>query len=163
MTVRLCKTALVATVALLMTLAAFNNIADYGSNWLFVRHVMAMDTIFPGSDQHWRAIPDQAVQHVAYLAIIAAETTSALLLIGASLALARQVRDPARFDRAIPLAAAGLTLVMLIYGAGFLAVGGEWFLMWQSHAWGGSEGAARFFLVAAAVLLVLLSGRRETD
>jgi predicted small integral membrane protein len=48
---------------------------------------------------------------------------------------------------------------MLLYGGGFIAVGGEWFLMWQSRSWGGSDAAARIFLLNAAVLIVLLAGR----
>jgi len=39
-------------------------------------------------------------------------------------------------------------------------VGGEWFLMWQSKTWTGSDAAARMFLLNAAVLIVLLVGRR---
>ena len=48
MMIRLCKASLVAAMALLLALVAFNNIVDYGDNWTFVQHVMAMDSIFPG-------------------------------------------------------------------------------------------------------------------
>ena len=48
---------------------------------------------------------------------------------------------------------------MLVYGGGFIAVGGEWFLMWQSRSWSGSDSAGRFFLLNATVLIVLLAGR----
>ena len=48
---------------------------------------------------------------------------------------------------------------MLLYGGGFVAVGGEWFLMWQSKSWSGSDSAARAFILNAAVLIVLLAGR----
>ena len=30
-------------------LVAFDNITDYGTNYLFVQHVMSMDTTFPGN------------------------------------------------------------------------------------------------------------------
>jgi|GEM_PF-6437131 len=40
-------------MALLLLLVAFNNIVNYGDNRAFVRHVMAMDTVFPGSTQTW--------------------------------------------------------------------------------------------------------------
>jgi predicted small integral membrane protein len=157
--VRLCKAALVATVGLLMSLVALGNVLDYGSNWQFLRHVMSMDTAFPGSTQHWRAVTSGSLQQAAYLAIIAAEALGAALLLAGSARLFAGARSAARFDAAVPLAAAGLTLVMLIYGAGFLAIGGEWFEMWQSSAWNGQNAAARFFTVAAAVLVVLLTGR----
>jgi predicted small integral membrane protein len=144
-------------MALLMGLAAFNNIADYGGNWQFVRHVMAMDSIFPGSAQHWRAIGLDGPQRLAYAAILAVQVVSAALLAAGAVWLASRARSAAAFRAARPLAVIGLTVVMLLYGAGFLAVGGEWFLMWQSSGWNGTTAAGRFFLVAAAVLIVLLA------
>ena len=159
MVIRLCKAGLVAAMALLLGLVAFNNIVDYGDNWAFVQHVMGMDTIFPGSTQHWRAIHSAQVQQLFYLAIIAAEALSAGLLMFGAMALFRQAHSARGFDRALALPVAGLTLAMLLYGAGFIAVGGEWFLMWQSKSWTGSDAAGRFFLLNAAVLIVLLVGR----
>ena len=157
--IRLCKASLVAAMALLLALVAFNNIVDYGGNWAFVQHVMGMDTVFPDSRQQWRAIHSARVQQFAYLAIIAAEALSGGLLAVGATALFRQGGSDRGFDRALALPVAGLTLAMLLYGAGFLAVGGEWFLMWQSRSWSGSESATRFFLLNAAVLIVLLTGR----
>ncbi|HEX3665534.1 MAG TPA: DUF2165 domain-containing protein [Rhizomicrobium sp.] len=159
MVIRLCKTSLVAAMALLLCLVAFNNIADYGDNWAFVQHVMGMDSVFPGSTQQWRAIHSAPVQQLFYLAIIGTEVLSGALLFLGAVALFRQMRSERGFDRALALPVAGLTVAMLLYGAGFLAVGGEWFLMWQSKSWGGSDAAGRFFLLNAAVLIVLLAGR----
>ena len=158
--IRLCKASLVAAMALLLGLVAFNNTVDYGDNWAFVHHVMGMDTVFPDSSQRWRAIHSVPVQQLFYLAIIAIEALSGgLLMIGAA-ALFRQARSESGFDRALALPVAGLTVAMLLYGGGFVAVGGEWFLMWQSRSWGsGSDAAARFFLLNASVLIVLLVGR----
>ena len=34
---------------------------------------------------------------------------------------------------------------------GFVVVGGEWFLMWQSATWNGQEAAFRFYLTVLAV------------
>jgi predicted small integral membrane protein len=146
-------------MALLLGLVAFNNIVDYGDNWAFVQHVMGMDTVFPDSTQRWRAIHSAPVQQLFYLAIIATEALSGALLTLGAAALFRQAREPERFDRALALPVAGLTVAMLLYGGGFVAVGGEWFLMWQSRSWGGSDAAARFFLLNATVLIVLLAGR----
>ena len=159
MLIRLCKASLVAAMALLLGLVAFNNIVDYGDNWAFVQHVMGMDTIFPDSTQRWRAIHSAPVQQLFYLAIIATEALSGGLLMLGAVALFRQTRSESGFDRALALPVAGLTVAMLLYGGGFVAVGGEWFLMWQSRSWGGSDAAARLFLLNAAVLIVLLAGR----
>ncbi len=162
MLIRLCKASLVAAMALLLGLVAFNNIVDYGSNWAFVQHVLAMDTIFPDSTQRWRAIHSPQLQQLAYLAIITVEALSAGLLALGAATLFWRAGDAQGFAGALPLAVAGLTLALLLYGAGFLAVGGEWFLMWQSRSWGGSDSAARFFLVNAAVLIILLAERPPT-
>jgi predicted small integral membrane protein len=43
----------------------------------------------------------------------------------------------------------------------FLAVGGEWFMMWQSQVWNGQEAAFRNFVVVGLVLLFLV--QPETD
>ena len=56
MSLRLTKTALVGAIALFYTLVVFNNVTDYYSNYQFVRHVLSMDTTFPGNRGMWRAI-----------------------------------------------------------------------------------------------------------
>jgi predicted small integral membrane protein len=151
-------------MALLLGLVAFNNIIDYRDNWTFVQHVMAMDTVFPDSTQRWRAIHSAPVQQLFYTAIIATEALSGGLLMVGAAALFRHARSESGFDRALALPVAGLTVAMLLYGGSFLAVGGEWFLMWQSRSWGGAEeAAARFFLLNATVLIILLMGRARTE
>ena len=74
--IRLCKASLVAAMALLLGLVAFNNIVDYGDNWTFVQHIVGMDTVFSDSTQRWRAIHSAPVQQLFYLAIIATEALS---------------------------------------------------------------------------------------
>lgn len=161
MLIRLCKTALVATLALFFLLVAFGNLTDYGSNWAFVQHVLAMDTIFPDSTLTWRAITAPWAQQLAYWLIIAWEIATGLILALASLRLARGVCDAGRFRAARPLAILGLTLGALLYGLGFIVVGGEWFAMWQSPTWNGQESAGRFLVLIGFVFLALLHEERE--
>ena len=59
----------------------------------------------------------------------------------------------------IPILA--LTLSLLMWLVAFLDVGGEWFLMWQSHIWNGQEAAFRMFAVVGIVLLILLQPETE--
>jgi predicted small integral membrane protein len=155
--VRGCKTVLVATIALLMALIALGNLTNYDSNAAFVHHVLAMDTIFPGSHLLWRAITNPLAQTVAYDAIIAWESLTALVAIAATVRLAIGVADADRFAAATPLAVLGLTMVLVLFGAGFLTIGSEWFLMWQSSTWNGNESASRDFTFAGITLLVLLT------
>lgn len=161
MLIRLCKTALVATVALFFLLVAFGNLTDYGSNWAFVQHVLAMDTIFPDSTLGWRAVTAGWAQTLAYWLIIAWELAAGLVLAWASLRLCAARRDAAAFRAARPLAILGLTLGILLYGLGFLVIGGEWFAMWQSPVWNGQDAAARFLILIGLVFLALLHEERD--
>lgn len=152
----LTATALTATVALYMALVAFGNITDFGTNQQFVRHVLAMDTTFEDDDLMWRAITGRALQDTAYVLIIAWETAAALVLLAATWLWVR--RDT---PRARTLSTYGLLMVMLLFGAGFIAVGGEWFAMWQSKDWNGLDAATRVFTLSGLVLLVVQLTTRE--
>jgi Predicted small integral membrane protein (DUF2165) len=99
MILRLSKVACVAAIALFASLVAFGNITDYGTNWAFVQHVMRMDTVFPNSTIRYRAIDNTTLQTVAYAAIIAAETLTAILCwIGAAKLLAAAGGDARGFS-----------------------------------------------------------------
>ncbi len=151
---RLAKIVLVAAVAAFATLVVFDNTTDYGTNFAFVRHVLAMDTIFPESGIRYRAITDPALHHGAYALIIAAEAFTALLCWAGALALLRGLRDKAAlFNRAKAFAVAGLTLGFLTWQFGFITIGGEWFGMWQSGQWNGVQSAFRIAMIIIAVLI----------
>ncbi|MGV9884620.1 DUF2165 domain-containing protein [Streptomyces sp. NPDC003006] len=146
--------ALTATVALYITLVAFGNITDFGTNQQFVRHVLAMDTTFKDDDLMWRAVESTALQDAAYIAIIVWETVAALVLIAATALWAGALRRRAGFRRAQRLGTVGLLMVLLLFGAGFIGVGGEWFAMWQSEDWNGLDAATRVVTLAGIVLIV---------
>jgi predicted small integral membrane protein len=151
---RLAKIATVAAVAAFATLVAFDNITDYGTNFVFVQHVLSMDTIFPGSSIGYRAITSPGLHHAAYWLIIAAQAGTAVLCWIGVLALLRERRAPAdAFNRAKAWPIAGLTLGFLTWQFGFMTVGGEWFGMWMSKQWNGAPSAFRFAMVIIAVLI----------
>ncbi|MEU5211146.1 DUF2165 domain-containing protein [Streptomyces sp. NPDC020742] len=149
---------LTATVALHIALIAFGNITDYGTNQQFVRHVLAMDTTFRDPDLMWRAITSHTLQDAAYLAIIAWESLAALVLIAATALWAVGLRRHGALARARLFSTLGLLMVLLLFGAGFLAIGGEWFSMWQSKSWNGLEAATRNLTLAGIALLVVHLG-----
>ncbi|WP_079141829.1 DUF2165 domain-containing protein [Streptomyces sp. LUP30] len=140
---------LTGTVALYLLLVAFGNITDFGTNQQFVRHVLAMDDTFKDDDLMWRAVTDRGLQDAAYVAIIVWETLAGLVLAAGTWFWAR--RDDIR---ARTVSTYGLVMVMLLFGAGFIAIGGEWFAMWQSKTWNGLDAATRAFLFAGVVLIV---------
>src|SRR3954463_4770126 len=85
------KVTLVAAVALFFTCVAFGNITDYDSNWQFVQHVLSMDTTFPSSKLHWRAVTDINLQPAAYWLIIGTQAVTAALLWLGTLSLSATV------------------------------------------------------------------------
>jgi predicted small integral membrane protein len=152
--IRIAKIVAVAAIALFATLVAFGNVTDYGTNLVFVQHVLAMDSIFPNSTVTWRAITNPALQHFGYATIITAEVLTAILCWIGVAALVRKLRASAvSFNRAKTYAIAGLTLGFLLWQVGFMTIGGEWFGMWQSQHWNGVPSAFRFVMVIAAVMI----------
>jgi len=156
--IRLSKIALVTAAGLFCLLVGYNNIVDYGSNFMFVQHVLSMDTTFPDNAvRAGRAITDPQVHRAAYWLLIAAELTAGVLCIAGALRLLASLTAPAeRFNAAKPLAVVGLTAGMLFWFFGFIVVGGEWFQMWQSQIWNGQEAAFRF-IGSIGLILVFLS------
>src|SRR5262249_39308485 len=142
--VRLAKIAIVAALAAYALLVTYNNIVDYGSNYEFVKHVLSMDTTFPGNALMGRAITNETVWRLAYVLIIATEGLTAFLLAFGALALLARLRAPAEaFTRAKIWAVAGLVVGFGLWFFGFMVVAGEYFLMWQSKSWNGQEAAFR--------------------
>jgi len=156
MVLRLAKIALLFAIALFYAFVVFNNITDYHSNYLFVHHVLMMDSTFPGNRGLWRAIDSPVVHHAFYVSIIAWEFATGLLCIWGGVRLLRALRGTAAlFNTAKRTAVTALTLSLLMWLVAFLTIGGEWFLMWQSKAWNGQDAAFRMFTVVGIVLLFL--------
>jgi hypothetical protein len=83
MALRVSKAVLVFAIAVFYTILVLNNITDYGSNYEFVRHVLMMDSTFPGNHLMWRAINSPLVHTVFYISIIAWESVTMLsMLVG---------------------------------------------------------------------------------
>jgi predicted small integral membrane protein len=159
---RLSKIGLTATIASWLALVAFGNLTDYGSNLVFVQHVLAMDSIFPDAAIHYRAIHAPLLQHAAYVLIIAAEALAAVSCGLGAWHLWRARRSPAAlFHRAKRLAVAGLSVGVLLWLGGFMAIGGEWFGMWMSSQWNGLASAFRFVVVLLLALVYL--GQRDDE
>jgi len=157
MITRAAKLLLLAAVGLFYALVVFNNLTDFDSNYQFVRHVLSMDSTFPGNHGMWRALPSPAFHLAFYLGIIAWEIVTTLLLGWGVVAMSRALRLPATaFNAAKRVAIMALTLSLIMWLVAFLSIGAEWFLMWQSRTWNGQEAAFRMFAVVGLVLLILM-------
>jgi predicted small integral membrane protein len=162
--IRASKVVMVAAIALFASLITFGNLTDYNTNFVFVEHVMSMDTIFPFSTIKYRAITNPALQYAAYALIIATEAVTAVLCwIGAALLAHRLTADARAFNRAKTFAVVGLTLGFLLWQVGFMTIGGEWFGMWQSQQWNGVPSAFRFMMTMVAVLIFVAIPDQELE
>ena len=142
---RLLKIVIVAALALFAFLVTYDNVVDYGSNYDFVRHVLSMDTTFPGNALTSRAITAPAWWHLVYGIIIAGEALTCLAFARATADLSRALfRDAEQFNDSKRFVFIGAGLGFLVWFLGFMVVGGEWFAMWQSKAWNGQQAAFRF-------------------
>jgi predicted small integral membrane protein len=61
------------------------------------------------------------------------------------------------------MAAAGLTLGFLLYEGGFVAVGGEWFGMWQAREYDAVQSAFRILMTMLGVLIVSFLGSKPSS
>lgn len=154
---RVSKIIFVAAIALYATLVAFGNVTDYGSNFVFMQHVLSMDTIFPDATISYRAIDNPALHHAAYMLVIAAEIATALVCwIGAGKMFAARNAAALTFNRSKAWAVAGLTLGFLVWQVGFMTIGGEWFGMWMSSSWNSLQSAFRVFITIVGVLIFVV-------
>ena len=151
---RIVKVIMVGCLALFALLVTFDNLIDYDTNYAFVRHVLTMDTTFPGNALLYRRITSPALWQAGYALIIAGEGLTGAVLAFAAVVLGRRLRsDAAAFNRAKRFVSLGAGLGFLVWFFGFMVVGGEWFQMWQSAMWNGQEAAFRFYMTILVVLI----------
>ncbi len=148
------KIFMIAGVAMLCAFIVAGNIEDPGSNLLFVQHVLSMDTIMPVSALASHALPIPVLWPIVFWLIVLGEAATAVLFALATVELVRARKQKARdFHAAKRFVFAGAGCGFLVWFLAFLAVGGEWFAMWQSQVWNGQQAA---FRIVATILLVLI-------
>jgi predicted small integral membrane protein len=153
---RLAKIACVAAVGFFVALVAFNNITDYWTNFGFVGHVLAMDEVTGQTNIRWRALPWPILHHAAYITIILTELVIASLCAAGAIAMARKVNGKApAFRAAKAKAILGLAIGIVLYEAGFVAVGGEWLAMWQAQNFDAVQSSFRIVVTMLGVLILL--------
>ena len=158
---RLAKAIAVAAIGFMALLVVIGNTTDYYSNFLFVEHVLKMDTTFPNSSLLYRSINTPILFHVAYIAIIAMEIGMAFCCLKGGWLLFKALRkDSNSFHAAKNWGIAGIIIGIIIWFLGFEVVGGEWFAMWQSPVWNGLAAAERI-LSFLMLTLIFLNFREE--
>jgi len=161
MNTRLVKILFSGAVGLYMALVCFNNIFNYEANFQFVTVISNMDDIFSKEKNGWRSINSVFLHHLLFLFIIAWELLIAVLAWIGFFKMVRKFRSGAmEFKNAKKYAALGLSLGVLLWFTAFIAIGGEWFLMWQSKSWNAQPTA---FMLTCCFLLFLIHHNREDD
>ena len=154
---------LVACNALYVLLVALGNITDYDTNYAFVQHVLSMDTTNFGAaegtgldpDVMWRSINDPVIWNIGYIGIIVWESAAALVLILSLVHWVRAFATRGPFDTAKSVSSIGLLMIVALFFAGFIDIGGEWFSMWRSTAWNGEDTAFRNAVLATLTLVLI--------
>jgi predicted small integral membrane protein len=156
-TIRASKALLLCALGFYYVLVVFNNTNDYNSNLTFVRHVLLMDTTFPGNNGMWRAIHSPLVPLLFFVSLVIWETVTGVFCWWGGIRMLRNLRSSAAtFNAAKRLGVVALTLSLLMWLTAFLSVGSEWFLMWQSKVWNGQQAADHMFAVVGIILLYLV-------
>src|ERR1700742_2422453 len=141
---RLAKTISVAAIGVMSLLVFIGNTTDYFTNYQIVRHVLKMDTTFPGSHIHYRSINNPFLFNAVYIFIIIMQAAMTFCCIKGSWLLFKNLRSgAAMFNASKNWAVAGIIVGIIIWFLGFEVVGGEWFAMWQSRLWNGLSSAER--------------------
>jgi len=158
----------VASGAVLMQAAyflvvAFDNITNPQSNWVFVQGVLSLDGVFDNSGFEWRAINANWFHVLAYVALIAMETLTGILLTWAGVVGLKNATNRTGWGNAQRLTMLGVTTGLLVFFFGFITVGGNWFVMYLNSKWNGLDPAFQntttTFLTALLVLGVLIFDR----
>jgi predicted small integral membrane protein len=156
MLLRRSKILLVSLSFAFLLVVVFGNLTDPNSNYQFVRHVLSMDTTFPGNTLMYRSITSTLVHKAFFASIIGWEALTCAVIGAGTVRLwaARNAPQP-DWKASKGLATLGLTLGLVQWYFAFMTVGGEWFAMWQSRVWNGQDAAARMFLFMGLSLIFL--------
>ena len=156
---RLIKILFSCAVGLYISLVSFNNIIDYKTNFQFIHMVAKMDDTFSKEHNGWRSINSVLIHNIFFIIIISCEfLISVLLLLGTVRMISRFRSAPEEFNIAKKYTTLGLSLGVLLWFTVFIAIGGEWFLMWQSKNWNAQSTA---FLLTCCFLLFLIHHKQD--
>jgi predicted small integral membrane protein len=151
---RAIKIAFSLMVGAYFSVVVFNNTTDYNTNFEFVCKVTSMQDVFSAPTNNWRGIENHTLHHIFYASIIAVEATIAFLMFLGAYRMTKALRsDSNAFAASKHFTTLGLSLGIVLFFFLFLTIGGEWYLMWQSHKWNAQGNA---FSLTICFMLFLL-------
>lgn len=153
---RASKTVLLLLIGIYFLLAAIDNIADPSANWIYLVHVLSMDTVPGDSHLGWRSLRSAAVNRLLFGGLVTWELVTALLcFVGTGKLLQARSGSRQEFACAKSWGVAGLTCSLVEWLFFFLILAGEWFQLWRGALSAALEVAARMFTVTALCLIYL--------
>jgi predicted small integral membrane protein len=157
---RITKILFSSAAGLYISLVCFNNIVDYHSNFAFITMVAKMEDTFSKARNGWRSINDPAIHFLLFVVILICELTVAgLLWLGSFKMFQNRSASLEAFTNAKKYSAAGFSLAVMLWFTVFIAIGGEWFLMWQSKTWNAQPTA--FFLTCCFLLFLIHHNQQD--
>ncbi|HAK8998941.1 TPA: DUF2165 domain-containing protein [Salmonella enterica] len=156
--IRYSKIITLTAVSFYVTLVAFGNLTDYQTNFAFVKLVMSMESILPSSTICYRAVLNPIAYHIAYSIIIAFEVMISVTgWYGGYIMFCCRNASTEQFTHSKKWGIVALTLGVILWLAGFAAIGGEWFRMWMStKTYHDVEASFRLFMMMIVVLIYLI-------
>ena len=139
--VRMAVSALTLMAAAYYLLVAFDNITNPASNWAFVKGVLSGDGTPIGDGFQWREINATWFQIVAYVALIAMETLTGVILAIGGIAGLRGGDKAPQWASAQRWTVVGCTTGLAVFFLGFITIGGNWFIMYLNSKWNGLDPA----------------------
>ncbi|KAE9648487.1 DUF2165 domain-containing protein [Pseudomonas sp. PB106] len=140
--IRYSKVLLMAYISFFGLLVMIHNFFDYDSNYVYVAHILSMDTTTANDNIMYRAIDSPYLHHRIYWFIITMEVTYTVLCLMGTYHLYRKINDSAEaFHEAKKFSILGILVAIFIYYVCLQTVGVEWFDMDTSQAWNAKDWA----------------------
>jgi predicted small integral membrane protein len=158
MALRISKIAVLFIIAANITIVVWNNLVDYNSNYIFISHVMSMDTTYPDNALMSRSVTSSFWWNFCYILVILTELIMAVICWIGFVKLIKNRKETSEvFNASKSFALYGLTLGLMLFGFVFITIAGEWFLMWQSIQWNGVQPALKMFIMSGVALIFISS------
>lgn len=159
---RLLKIALLAGVALFLTVSALDNITTPGAGYRVIKTAASMEAAPQLAGAMWRAVANPAVVAFMFgLTVLIEALAACLCWLGAARLWSARRAGAAAFQRAKRYGLLGCGLSALLYHMAFLTIGGEWFLMWHSTTVRLDQHA--FHAFAASLLVMMFLNTQDGD
>jgi predicted small integral membrane protein len=151
--IRIGKVVLVFGVGLFLFLAAVNNSLGMEGAFGAVKGVVDMQATFKVPTLMWRAIENPMLIWILLVGIVVAEYVGGVLCLWGAARMWSARASSANFNASKHTALVGLTVAAILYSVPFLAICGEWFMLWQNRESHTLEESFRQFVWPMLVMM----------